>query len=221
MPSIFPSPGTPREGKGGGLPYFSKDPRSPNTAIAHPAEAAAAPGAAAISPARTTSLGVIVRAHVLRDGELVLMILKPSLWFIVFSSIAFAIVVAFLAALATTIDRHTHDYFYLEGAIFLITGSLMWSLLQWMGRIYILTDQRILRITGVFSIEIFECPLRKVFRVRMVSAPREKLVGTGSIEIIPAEETAPSAVWQTISHPKEILERLRSAIAKAKQSGPG
>jgi hypothetical protein len=197
-------------------------PMSPSPNLAHPAEAAAAPGAAAIPPARTTSLGIIVRSHVLRDGELVLMILKPSLWFIVFNSIAFAIVVAFMAVLAATIDHHMHDSFYLEGAIFLITGSLMWSILQWMGRTYILTDQRILRITGVFSVEIFECPLRKVFRVRMVSTSREKLVATGSIEIIPAEETAPSAVWQTISNPKEILERLRSAIAKAKQSGtPG
>jgi hypothetical protein len=79
----------------------------------------------------------------------------------------------------------------------------------------------VLRINGVFSVEIFDCPLRKVVRARMVSAPREKLVGVGSIEIIPAEENMPSAIWQTIARPKEILERLRAAINRAKQSGPG
>ena len=46
-----------------------------------------------------------------------------------------------------------------------------------------------------------------------------KVVGVGSIEIIPSEESMPSAVWQTIPRPKEILERLRAAIARAKQSG--
>jgi hypothetical protein len=196
----------------------------PAEAVAHHAEAAAAagaPGATSVSPARTTALGTLLGSHVLRDGELILLILKPSLWFIVFNSLAFAIITGFLAVLAATIDHHMRDQLYLETALFFITGSLMWSVLQWMGRIYILTDQRVLRITGVFSVEIFDCPLRKVVRARMISTSREKLVGVGSIEIIPAEETMPSAVWQTIARPKEILERLRAAIARAKQSGPG
>jgi hypothetical protein len=197
-------------------------PIPPSPASAHPAEAAAAaPGAATVSPAKTTALGTLLGSHVLRDGELILMILKPSLWFIVFNSLAFAVVTSFLAVFAAMVDRHTRDQFYVETALFFIAGSLMWSVLQWMGRIYILTDQRVLRITGVFSVEIFDCPLRKVVRARMVSTAREKLVGVGSIEIIPSEESMPSAIWQTIARPKEILERLRSAIAKAKQNGQG
>jgi hypothetical protein len=60
-----------------------------------------------------------------------------------------------------------------------------------------------------------------VVRARMVSTSREKVVGVGSIEIIPADEAIPSAIWQTIAKPKEILERLRAAITRAKQSGIG
>lgn len=188
---------------------------------AHPAEAAAGSPAEAIPSARATSLGTLLGSHVLRDGELVLFILKPSLWFIVFNSLAFALVVSFVAAALALTDRRTHDQFYFEAALFVISGRVMWAVLQWMGRLYILTDQRVLRITGIFSVEIFDCPLRKVVRARMVSTAREKLVGVGSIEIIPSDEAIPSAIWQTISQPKEILDRLRAAIARAKQSGTG
>jgi len=190
--------------------------------ISHPAEAAAgaAGASAAVAPtARATSLGTLLGSHVLRDGELVLLILKPSLWFIAFNSIAFALIVAATAAALALIDHRMHDNFYFESALFVITGRVMWSVLEWMGRLYILTDQRVLRITGIFSVDIFDCPLRKVVRARMVSTARERLVGVGSIEIIPADEAVPSAIWQTIAKPKEVLEKLRAAIARAKQSG--
>jgi hypothetical protein len=187
---------------------------------AHPAEAAAAGSAgASIGAARATSLGTLLGSHVLRDGELVLLILKPSLWFIVFNSLGFALITASTAAALALIDHRMHDHFYFEAALFVIAGRLMWAVLQWMGRLYILTDQRVLRIMGIFSVEVFDCPLRKVVRARMVSTGREKLVGVGSIEIIPADEVIPSAIWQTIAKPKEILERLRAAITRAKQSG--
>jgi hypothetical protein len=187
----------------------------------HPADAAAASPAAGIGSARATAMGTLLGSHVLRDGELVLLILKPSLWFIVFNSFSFALGVAVVAAASAMIDHRMHDHFYFEAAVFCIAGRLMWAVLQWMGRLYILTDQRVLRITGVFSVEIFDCPLRKVVRARLVSPPREKLVGIGSIEIIPSDETLPAAVWQTIAKPKEILERVRAAINRAKQTGTG
>jgi hypothetical protein len=198
------------------------------TSALHPAEASAGAGAAGAgsSPAvvrnpRTASLGKLLGSHVLRDGEMVLMILKPSVWFIVFESIAFAVIVVLAAALLAVIEHHKNDYVNLQLASFFVAGRLMWAALQWMGRLYILTDLRVLRITGVFGVEIFDCPLRKVLRTRMVSPTREKLVGVGSIEIIPSDETEPTAVWQTIAKPREIQQRLQAAIARAKQSGMG
>jgi Bacterial PH domain len=188
--------------------------------LAHPAEAAASPSAT-IGSARASALGTLLGTHVLRDGELVLLILKPSLWFIAFNSFAFALAIAVTAAASAMIDHRLHDHFYFEAAVFVIAGRLMWAMLQWMGRLYILTDQRVLRITGVFSVEIFDCPLRKVVRARLISPPREKIVGIGSIEIIPSDEALPTGVWQTIAKPKEVLERVRAAINRAKQTGAG
>ncbi|HEX4055009.1 MAG TPA: PH domain-containing protein [Tepidisphaeraceae bacterium] len=195
--------------------------KMPPPKTVHAAEAGAAGAAPSTAAARATSLGTLLGTHVLRDGELVLMILKPSLWFIIFNSFAFAVVVAFIAVVLAVVDHRMHDHFYFEAALFFIAGRLMFAVLQWMGRLYILTDLRVLRITGVFGVEIFDCPLRKVVRARLVSTSREKLVGVGSIEIIPTDEDLPTSVWQTIANPREIHDRLQAAINRAKQSGSG
>ena len=42
----------------------------------------------------------------------------------------------------------------------------MWALLQWTNRLYVLTDLRIVSITGVFNAQIFDCPLRKIARTQ-------------------------------------------------------
>jgi hypothetical protein len=183
-------------------------------AQASPASVAAAP----VPGSRATSLGALLGSHVLRDGELVLLILKPSFWFIVFNSVAFTAFAVVLGILAASADQHRRDHFFFELVVFVVAGRLMWAVLQWMGRLYILTDQRVLSITGVFGIEIFDCPLRRVVRTRMVSPFREKMVGVGSIEIIPSDEAMPTGLWQTIARPAEIQEQLIAAINRSKQS---
>src|SRR5438105_587343 len=65
---------------------------------------AAAP-AAEVAPG-LTSLARLLTSHILRDGELVLLILRPSLWFIAIQSALFIGVVALLAALLARADRH-------------------------------------------------------------------------------------------------------------------
>jgi len=192
----------------------------PREPLLHAADAGAA-GAAAARPAAVTSMAALLASHILREGEVVLMVLKPSYWFIPFSSASFAAATAIAALAMAVLDHRMHDHFYLELSLFLIAGRLMWAALQWIGLLYVLTDMRVLRVVGVFNVDIFDCPLRKVVRTRLVSTIREKLAGVGSIEIIPNDEDMPSAIWQTIRKPVEIHERLMAAISRAKQSGTG
>ena len=100
-----------------------------------------------------------------------------------------------------------------------VTGRVMWAALQWMGRLYILTDLRIIRLSGVFSVDLFDCPLRKVARTRLTTTMRERLFGLGSIEISPSDSDCPAGQWQTISSPREVHEQIVATINRAKQSG--
>lgn len=183
----------------------------------HPSEGGAAAAADAL-PGRT-SLAALLTGHILRDGEVVLLVLKPSLWFILFNSMRFAAVVLIVAigAQLWLPPRAAASIDYL-GA-FLIAGRVMWAVLQWMGRLYVLTDLRIVRLSGVFNVEIFDCALRKVATTRLTRTFREKLWRLGSIEIVPADESCPPSVWQTVKKPADVHAKVRATIERAKQHG--
>jgi Bacterial PH domain len=170
-----------------------------------------------------TSLATLLSRHILRDGEVVILLLKPSPLFIALTSIRFIAVVALLVTAIFLFD--INDRFQwntvavIEGGIFIVAGRLMWAVLQWMARLYVLTDLRVLRISGVFNVHIFDCALRKVARTRVLQSTRDRLLGVGSIEIIPVDDNEPEGVWQTIAKPRMVHEQVVATINKAKQGG--
>src|SRR5438045_3029814 len=84
-------------------------------------------GAATAEAPAATSLAVLLTRHVLRDGELVILLLKPSIWFIPLSSMRFAAAVLILLFAAIRFDDYvSHNHFvWIEAAVFLIAGRLM------------------------------------------------------------------------------------------------
>jgi len=86
---------------------------SGNVPQLHPTEEAAA-----LTPAAGAGLAALLTSHVLRDGELVLLTLKPSLLFIPLQSLRFAVIAGFFALLAASIALGFGYAFYLpHGAL--------------------------------------------------------------------------------------------------------
>ena len=166
-----------------------------------------------------TSLAALLTRHILRDGELVLLILKPSMWFIVFTAMRFAGVVLIGVIAAQLWLKPPVALRALELGVFLIAGRVMWAVLQWMGRLYVLTDLRILRLSGVFNVDIFDCPLRKVAQARLQRSFRERCLRLGSIEIVPLDDACAPGDWRTIKRPEQVLEKIEDTIRRAKQGG--
>jgi hypothetical protein len=184
--------------------------------IASEAGVTAAPGIAA--PPITTSVATLLTRHILRDGEIIQLILKPSLWTIFFGTLP-AIGVALVVMFSTGLWAPYHVHIAVEAGMMLVACRAAWAVLTWAGRLYLLTDLRIVRISGVFNPQIHDIPLRKVARTRLNPSVRERLWGLGSIEIIPESDQWPWSVWQTIRKPEEVHEIVRRAIARAKQGG--
>ena len=186
-----------------------------------PSQSVASEGAAAAAPPFSPSLATLLATHILRDGELVLLILKPSFWFVLLSSLRFIAIVLILAMAAKVFDAHLPgpNRDYLETGLTIIAARLMWATLQWMGRLYILTDLRIVCVWGVFNVELFDCPLRKVARTRLVRGLADQIASVGSIEIIPQDESLPFGVWQTVGQPRQVHEQILATISRARQGG--
>ncbi len=172
--------------------------------------------------AAPSSLVVLLTRHILNDGELVILLLKPSYWFILLQSLRFiaGVLIVIIAAQLYRDNLPTATQFHVFWAgVTAIVARLTWSILQWMGRFYVLTDLRIVRLQGVFNVDIFDCPLRKVARLRRVTTTRERILGLGSIEIIPFDDQLPIGQWQTIARPREVYQEIVKAINRAKQGG--
>ena len=176
--------------------------------------------AADVAPPFRTSLAALLTGHILRDGEVVLLILKPSLWYIAFGSMRF-IAAGLIAVIAGKLWVHNSHAVssIVYAATFVVAGRMMWAVLQWMGRLYVLTDLRVVRLSGVFNVDIADCALRKVAQTRLTRTFREKLWRLGSIEIVPVDDSCAASAWQTVRRPAEIQAKIQSAIDRAKQGG--
>ena len=181
------------------------------------AGAAAAPAVYA-PPAAATSLATLLTRHILRDGEIILLIVKPSLWTIFFSILP-ALAVALIVIISTRLWAPAHVHLALEGGLLLVACRGLWAVLSWTGKLYLLTDRRIVRIWGVFNPQIHDVPLRRVARTRLVAGSLERVWRLGSIEIIPDSDRWPWSVWQSIPRPRQVHETIRRAVNRAKQGG--
>src|SRR5215212_8104781 len=184
----------------------------------------ASEGGTAAAPAGVTNpVSALLAGHVLRDGELVLLLLRPSRWFILLTSLRYLGVVALLMLLAIIFDERLHGprRQYVEVGVLLMVGRLTWATLQWMGRLYILTDMRIIRLSGVFHVDVFDCALRKVARTMLDISFTERLCRIGTIVIIPQDEEMPIGHWQMVANPKQVHEQIIATISRAKQLGTG
>jgi hypothetical protein len=178
---------------------------------------------AALMPAHT-SLAKLLAAHILRDGEIVLLVLRPSLWFILLSSFRFVIGGVIAIVIIAYCGNHSIGYHgsarsLMELVVSTLSMRLMWATLQWMSRLYVLTDLRVLSLSGVFNVTIFDCPLRKIARTRLNRTNEERLTGVGSIEIIPQDDSLPFGQWQTIPQPMAVHEQILATISRAKHGG--
>jgi hypothetical protein len=182
----------------------------------HAIEAGVAAAPAVAPPAVSTSLATLLTRHVLRDGEIILLILKPSLWTILFNSLP-TVAMALIIMISVGIWWPHHTHFGVEVGLMLMTVRAGAAIMSWSGKLYLLTDLRIVRIAGVFNPQIHDIPLRKVARTRLVAGYHERLCRVGSIEIIPESEQWPWSVWQTVAHPQKVHETIQRAVTRAKQ----
>ena len=165
----------------------------------------------------------IVPTHLLDGGEVVHFAIKPSPWFVLLVSLRWVVVAAFIACIAGT-DVVTAAYrpYAFKVAIALAGARLVWATLEWVSRLYVLTNRRVMSIRGVFSIEMFECALNRIQNTYLTLAAVERIVRVGTVSFQTAAAgggTGGTGAWQIIAKPLEVHEKLRDAINRAQNRG--
>jgi hypothetical protein len=171
--------------------------------------------AAAVPKAAATAAGL----DLLGDDEIIQLSIRPSLWCILLYSWRLVAATVLLALLILFTTRGQQSY---GGSIaILVMLMLAFSIiatatLQWASQLYVLTNRRVLRFHGVFSVGVQELGLKQVAEVQPHSAWYHPLLRLGSLLMMPAVADKHAIVWEHVARPDEIREILQQAIRRAK-----
>ena len=184
---------------------------------------------AAVSAAEGSSVTVAtterlsLAEEVLDGGEIVLLAIKPSLWFVLFDSARWILVSGLLlivSAIPSLQIGSLSSVTVAQLACLAIALRLGIALLRWVSRFYVLTNRRIMCLCGVFRADIRSCPLVAIQRTRVCVAAHERLVKLGTILFTAQADTDDDLHWYTIARCEEVHERVRRAIERARDSQP-
>lgn len=172
-----------------------------------------------------TSSGVMdmpmaaVPAQLLDGGETVFFAVKPSAWFVLIVSARWLVAALVLGVLSYTVIPTRYALYVFQAAVLLGLGRLSWALFEWVARIYLLTNRRVMSIRGVMSAEIYAAPLHTIGHAEVTATPGERLFRVGTVEF--ESETTGRGAWEVVARPVEMHERLQHAIRRARGGGNG
>jgi hypothetical protein len=182
-------------------------------------------GAGASAEPNTLDPAALVPAHLLDGGEVIIFAVKPSLWFIPLKSARWIVGVVLTILVALWVGEGAfpplRQATVIQAAVALGGARVGLALLQWVSRLYILTNRRIMRVTGIFNIDLFECQLTKIQSTFLSLAWYERVLRIGTISFATAGAGGTVASWVHVNDPFELHERVRAAIHRAQRPGNG
>ena len=169
----------------------------------------------------TAEASVVVPAELLEDGEIVLLAVKPSGWFVLLVSAPVLAVVGVLAAGVVFSEPILHAGGRPRDAVLLALTAVAFlrvlvACCQWIGRLYVLTNRRMLRIRGIVRADVLAFLLKDVRGVLPTAGLLERPLGLGSLYFEIDGQAGGDAAWVNLSRPADVLETVSEAIRRAR-----
>ncbi len=150
------------------------------------------------------------------SDERVHLSIKPAVRSILLRSLATAVVLTLMAGLSWWLlpmaGRADLRRPVLWGAGLLLGVRLVWETLVWISRRFVLTDQRVMSISGVIVRQVREVPLARVQNTVLVRSLGERIFALGTIGVASAGSAWIEVAWVMIARPAERLDAIRQAM---------
>ncbi len=161
----------------------------------------------------------LLPAELLQGGETIVLLLKPSAWWILLRS--FRALTAMAVCFALLIWMRMNSYFTVVArrdlmilCFGLVTVFLFWQFLDWLSRVYVLTDRRVIRVKGVVRVQVFEAALRRIQHTDTTFSLPERLLGLGTVSFSTAGTGGVEASWQAIANPLEVHQIVVQTLSR-------
>ncbi len=154
----------------------------------------------------------------LDGGEVVILAIKPSAWFVLYDAARWLVLAFFVAGTSGWVSNAVSwasASLLIQLALLVATLRLGIAVLRWVSRFYVLTDRRVMRIRGVWKVDVFACPLLSIRTTKLTAEPHERLVGLGTLVFNVEPTPDADGSWYSIRHPEEVHAEVRRAIKRA------
>lgn len=157
-------------------------------------------------------------AELLQPHEIIILLLKPSPWFIVLAPLKTLVTLAAATWAAVALSEHVdlglppRDLALIGVAM--IGMRLFWQFLEWLSRVYVLTDQRMIRVRGVLRVHVFECRLEQIQHTAANFSIRERVFALGTIVFATAGTAFNEVLWQMVTQPLEVHQRVVETLRR-------
>ncbi len=182
-------------------------------------------GAATASP-RSRGMGLSVQAaalpaDLLDGGEVVLLTIKPSPWFILLEPLrwvaAVILVLACLPWVAVPGSLGVSQETLVQLLLGVLGARMLVTMMRWGSRFYVLTNRRVMSLHGVRKPRVWACPLPRVRDTRLIANLQERLAGVGTIEFFADVAAAAGSAWVHIGRAEEVHAEVQRAISKSRR----
>jgi len=182
-------------------------------AATQPAEGATPPAEGAVA-ARPATLS----RTILADGEIVILDLRPSPWFLLLASapvLTLGAAVMLVANLWLVRELYPNGRGVLfQAGLWIMLLRLAWAVLEWSARHYILTDRRVIRQQGVLNVDVFECRLDRLQNTLIVRTLVQRVLGLGTLYFATAGTGAVEASWMHVKNPAAVHREITKAVSR-------
>ena len=167
---------------------------------------------AALSQERSAALPL------LEGGEAIIFAIRPSLWFgpLVSAPVALGVTVLAVAIhlAGPVLGGGVPPYALATLWAIAVAGRLFAAGVQWMGRLYVLTNRRLITVEGLTQFRVRQCPLGKVLGVDLSTGPGEKLLRLGTLLFRQADRTESVGPWACLARPAKVRQEIVQAIGR-------
>ena len=166
----------------------------------------------------------VLPAGLVRADEPIILAIKPSLAFLLLVSLPWLLWLA--AGLLAAWGIEALGVFDLPlrplaaVAVTLAVGRVIVAALQWLARIYVLTEARIIRVKGVLWVRVFECSLSRIQNTALSLPLAQRVLGVGTLHFATAGTAGMDATWLVISRPREVHEIVAECVRRAQGTAP-
>lgn len=159
----------------------------------------------------------LLPADLIQGDEIIVLLLKPSLWFILLGclepivALGLVVAVGYIVEGLPGVPRYDPNRLLALGLI-LIAVRVTWQFMVWLSHVYVLTDRRVVTVKGFLRPMVFEAKLGALTHTNLVISLRERPVGLGSIVFATAGTASPESSWLMLRRPLAVHRKIVQTI---------